>query len=135
MLMPVGRCPNNLWCSATSETGFQSVLSHALHPPPSPNLLCHQVLQKRGNDLALLGDTGSQFVACGRGEHGGTLCWWDTLSPPGSGLVAELRGGRSEPTALTLVHAAAGPVLVFGDEAGECREPMWGHPGHFRIAT
>ena len=86
-----------------------------LPPSPSPP----QCLQKRGHDIALLSDEGSQLVACGRGERGGTLCWWDTLSPPGSGLVAELRGRKADPTALTVVHAPAGPLLVFGDEAGE----------------
>ncbi len=47
-----------------------------------------------------------------------TYTRWDTLSPPGSGLVAELRGRKADPMALTVVHAAAGPLLVFGDEAG-----------------
>jgi len=44
------------------------------------------------------------------------------LSPPGSGLVAEIRGRKADPTALTVVHAPAGPLLVFGDEAGEYPE-------------
>ncbi|GAX73065.1 hypothetical protein CEUSTIGMA_g518.t1 [Chlamydomonas eustigma] len=98
----------------------------------------HHCLQKRGYDLALLSDEGHQLVACGRGEKGGTLCWWDMLSPPGSGLVAEIRGRKADPTALTLVHAPAGPLLVFGDEAGDLtaldlrmlssRAPLWSLP-------
>ena len=48
---------------------------------PGPGGVCyadwaHHCLAKRGADVALLGDTGSQLLVCGRGERGGVVSWW-----------------------------------------------------------
>jgi hypothetical protein len=85
----------------------------------------HHCLSKQGNAIVMLGDQGSQFVVCGKGDKGGAVSWWDVnAGPPGPrSLVAEVKGAKGvikhEPTALALVHAPASPLLVYGDDAGD----------------
>eukprot|EP00775_Hariotina_reticulata_P013078 gene13078-13205_t len=87
--------------------------------------VCH-CLSKAGTGITFLGDTGSQVVVSGVGDHGGLVVLADSLAPPSSCLVASLASPRgSTPTAITLVpgNAGAGPgaVLVVGEDSGEVR--------------
>jgi len=99
----------------------------------------HHCMAKRGTDVVVVGDSGSQLIVSGRGERGGALSWWDTLAPGASACVGEVAtlsvasmsasgaagrqgGGKSvEPAALALMHGV-GPgnsLLVYGDDAGD----------------
>jgi hypothetical protein len=88
-------------------------------------------LARCGTGLAFLGDTGSQVLASGVGEAGGTVVLVDTLAPPSAAAAATLLSRRGvTPTALALVPTSAGAasvavgggapgaVLVVGDDAG-----------------
>lgn len=56
----------------------------------------HHCAYRGGSDLAFLGDTGSQLVVAGQGDRGGCISLWDTLLPPESACVHEVRGWEEQ---------------------------------------
>lgn len=94
-------------------------------PPDSSGLgyadWVHHCVPKRGHDMVVLNDRGSQFIVCGKGERGGVLSWWDTLSSGHSMRVAELctYSRHTVPTSMQLcANTGAGTLLVYGDDSG-----------------
>ncbi|BDA47164.1 probable DmX-like protein 2 at C-terminar half [Coccomyxa sp. Obi] len=77
---------------------------------------CHQVLSKRGVDIAFVGGSSSVLAAGGYCSAGGNIVLWDTLAPISGGPIAFLT--HHAPLVTVLQVLPGGRLLAAADEAG-----------------
>ncbi|CAL5224911.1 g7676 [Coccomyxa viridis] len=77
---------------------------------------CHQVMSKRGVDIAYVGGGSSVIAAGGYSAEGGNIALWDTMAALSAGPIASLDHHSSLVTALQVLPG--GRLLASSDETG-----------------